>query len=65
VRSLASVGVDRPMVCPSTSVKLSELAREVWDLADRHRLTDAEEQRWQQLMPHWQALANRINEDRN
>jgi hypothetical protein len=48
-----------------TAVKLSMLRDEITDLADRDPLTAAEEARWQQLVPHWMALVNRILEDRN
>jgi hypothetical protein len=48
-----------------TAVRLNELRDEMWDLAERDPLTDVEERRWQQLVPYWVALANRILEDRN
>lgn len=48
-----------------TAVRLSTIRGEMWDLADRDPLTDDEERRWRQLVPHWVALANRVNEDRN
>jgi hypothetical protein len=53
------------MVSPSATVRLSELRDEMYELADRDPLTDAEEARWHQLVPHWLALTNRILEDRN
>ncbi|HET6775340.1 MAG TPA: hypothetical protein VFH36_18650 [Acidimicrobiales bacterium] len=51
--------------CPMT-VLLSGIVREVHDLADRPgALSETNEHRWRHLMPHWDALARRINEDTN
>jgi hypothetical protein len=48
------------------TVLLSGIVREVHDLADRPgALSETNEHRWRHLMPHWDALARRINEDTN
>jgi hypothetical protein len=46
-------------------MRLSEIVREVWAFADRDRLTDSEEQRWQTLMLYWRPLCDRVKGDRN
>lgn len=46
-------------------VRLSEIRDEIWDLAERDPLTVDQERRWQQLVPHWIALADRVLKDQN
>lgn len=65
MRSPASAGGDHPVAAPSTTMRLSEIVREVWAFADRDRLTDSEEQRWQTLMLYWRPLCDRVKGDRN
>jgi hypothetical protein len=48
------------------AVALSSIVAEVYDLADRPSpLSELDAHRWRRLMPHWDALARRINEDKN
>jgi hypothetical protein len=49
----------------TATVQLSALHAEMCVLADKDPLSDDEEARWRQLVPHWVALAKRVNEDRN
>jgi hypothetical protein len=48
-----------------TTVRLSEIRDEIWDLAERDPLTVDQERRWQQLVPQWIALADRVLKDQN
>jgi hypothetical protein len=48
------------------AVTLSSIVVEVHDLADRPSpLSELNAHRWRQLMPHWDALARRIEEGKN
>jgi hypothetical protein len=48
------------------AVTLSSIVAEIDELAYRPGLlSELDDHRWRQLKPHWEALALRINEDKN
>jgi hypothetical protein len=48
-----------------TPVRLDRLYHEIADLAQPSPLTDQQEARWNQILPHWRELMDRIEQDIN